>query len=392
MRNNSIKHLFISHRGGFNYFDILAKTCFDGEYVIIYDKYLKNNPDPDVVKKLKGLDLSRALDFKLTEKLKKNPKLNWLYSMKWAQKIYKRKFRKKAELLAIQVDKYLKEYPSIEFVWLWNDQKPYSLIVKSLVKDLPVRCIYMENGWLPNSTQMNLAGVNCSSDLNQNLSFYQEYAKQGPEYHLEGRLPTRNFRLTHLSKEGVTELPERYFFVPFQVDYDTQIIAHSPWITDMLDLFEKTSNVLSKLGVNVVYKLHPSSSVDYSDLMVQAENRKNVFFANQVDTETLVNQSQAVITINSTVGFEGVLLNKPVICLGKAFYQFLCLRATDSESLNAAVKKVVAGWDYDQEARHGLLSYLSNEFLVEGDWRKPDEQHFQSVRNKLEEFESSVEQ
>ncbi|MCQ4062292.1 capsular biosynthesis protein, partial [Klebsiella pneumoniae] len=58
-------------------------------------------------------------------------------------------------------------------------------------------------------------------------------------------------------------LPERFIFIPFQDDRDTQVRLHSPWVRNMRDLFALGERIADETGWEVVFKEHPSSRESY---------------------------------------------------------------------------------------------------------------------------------
>jgi len=90
-----------------------------------------------------------------------------------------------------------------------------------------------------------------------------------------------------------------------------------------------------------------------------------VIFANGHVTSELIGGAEAVVTLNSTVGIEALLLDRPVIVLGRACYDVagLVLRAGDAAGLDAALAQL-PGWRPDPKLRRQFLGWLWNRYLV----------------------------
>ncbi|MEN8194537.1 MAG: hypothetical protein ABFS12_17085, partial [Bacteroidota bacterium] len=163
-------------------------------------------------------------------------------------------------------------------------------------------------------------------------------------------------------KEG---LPEKYIFVPFQVDYDTQVISHSHWIKDMRMLFGVIEKVSQNSEYHFVLKEHPSSGVEYLDLYTRADLIPNVSFKNTYSTQELIEKSLAVITINSTVGMESLLFHKKVIVLGDAFYNIegITYEARDQKALLEIIDTIKV-LTLDTKLIDNFLKYLYNDYLI----------------------------
>lgn len=105
-----------------------------------------------------------------------------------------------------------------------------------------------------------------------------------------------------------------------QVASDSQIILNSD-----IGLFDALKYSIKKAEVdnlNLVVKLHPAErdiDVIYTILKLREKYKFNI-----VDNNTfeVIANAQKVITINSTVALEAMILDKPVEILGRSFYKF----------------------------------------------------------------------
>lgn len=72
-------------------------------------------------------------------------------------------------------------------------------------------------------------------------------------------------------------------------------------------------------GVNLVIKMHPNERAKTYEGFVKGKNRKRIAIVDKVDLHTLIEASDLIITRESTVGLDAVILNKPlaVISFGK---------------------------------------------------------------------------
>jgi capsular polysaccharide export protein len=267
-------------------------------------------------------------------------------------------------------------------VAVWNGGHRYCSLLTSMCGQ-EVRTFYFENGLLPNTTTLDPRGVNYRNSLPRNGEFYRDYARSHPVMAAgeEGvRLIPRKPRV-----EGgaPVELPEHFIFIPFQDDRDTQVRLFSPWVRDMRELFALAERLVSELGVAVVLKEHPSSRETYPDLHERVSDR--LFFANQNSTQQLIESSQLVITLNSTVGLESILLGKPVLTLGQAFYNIdgLVLHGDNAGEVIELIRQN-PGWQPDAEMRKGFLAYLQNEYCVPGAWASADQMHWLEVARRMQ--------
>ncbi|HWR07030.1 hypothetical protein [Sporomusa sp.] len=188
-------------------------------------------------------------------------------------------------------------------------------------------------------------------------------------------------------------MPERFIFLPFQVQDDTQVLLYSPYFKSMEELVHCVVNAVRQYNSNhgediwIVAKKHPSDfgRVDYFALQAQY-HEDNILFVRFYPTPDLIAQAQGVITLNSTVGIESLVRHKPVITLGNSFYNVagLVCHVTQADQLSEHIQFMNAKPDHQLIDK--FLYYLRYCYLAEGLWRQPNEQHFASVARKIAKF------
>lgn len=110
----------------------------------------------------------------------------------------------------------------------------------------------------------------------------------------------------------------RFIFFPLQVSTDSQLL----WNSDISqeDALVKASEMAKKEGLPLIVKPHPAEPHWSALKKVLKIKEKYGFKLVNINPFTLLKHCDRVITINSTVGLEGLLLNKPVEILGNAIY------------------------------------------------------------------------
>ena len=131
----------------------------------------------------------------------------------------------------------------------------------------------------------------------------------------------------------------------------------------------------------LVFKTHPSWPKDFSHL---THREQNIYFANNNDTQQLIEKANAVITINSTVGIESLLLDTQVITLGNACYKIdaLVTHACNSSELVAAFSNL-ANWQPDETLRTGFLNYLKIIYTLPQRWSAADDAQLLAATERL---------
>lgn len=298
---------------------------------------------------------------------------------KYAGVIYRLLLRIEMLVMALRCAALLsRERP--DAVVVWNGSNRHCQLMLALLGP-SVRRFFFENGLLPGTTTLDSKGVNYHNSVPRDASFYRAYA-QRVELNDDERPVKLIPRKPRIQGDMPSILPKRFIFIPFQDDRDTQIRLFSPWINNMRDLFHLGESIARETGWIVVLKEHPSSRESYPDLHEKCHER--LFFANGNATQELIESCSLVVTINSTVGLESILLNKPLITLGQAFFN------VEGVVMNAgAVPEVIKlievfpEWPIDAGLRKAFLHYLAHEYCVPGRWQDAENEHLVEVSSRL---------
>ena len=371
---NSVRILFLSNsKKRTKYFNQIKENCSSFKAEVYYYSNILNLKNLNYIKK--NIDLSDVISEKIEE-------IEFKYKKRtFFKEIYKIYIRLITPILATNFFNYIKDN-KIDVVAVWNGKKYPETVMLKIVDFLKLKKLFFENGLLPNTTVVDNKGVNYTNSLPRVPEFYKKYP-----INLD-KLPKRLTPRKLATKKRVlnsAELNKDYIFVPFQTSYDSQILKHSPWIKSMHELFFLMYEIANILKINVIFKEHPSEKqVTYDNLHTIAKKNEYVEFANANNTQDLIVNAKAIVTINSSVGLESLLFNKKVIVLGEAFYNIkdLTQSATSKESLIEVLRNIDK-WSIDLDLKDRFLSYLINEYLVEGSWKKPDENHFKHLERKI---------
>ncbi|GAA6134319.1 hypothetical protein NBRC116188_11080 [Oceaniserpentilla sp. 4NH20-0058] len=375
--------LFASSRGSqYRYFKALTnKLPYDSGVTTFY-------PSAPSLKDLKHLNLqllNKGIAFHVSRK-KAKIGANWLPN--WVWWLYKIKAYLRFSMIFLSFCNHFKKH-KVEYVGIWNGHRLPEMAVKLAARELGGKVIFFENGLLPNSTTMDFTGVNDKNSLVRSAEFYVEYAqKYQSEKLLDVNIVPRTPHRNKKNKQKMTR-PEgvKYLFVPFQVGFDSQVLINSTWINSMSKFFEVLEVAINRIineNLIIVVKEHPSDPKDFKEYYAR---HPRIYFSNE-PTEELITNSEAVITINSSVGLESLTLKKKVIILGEACYKISSI--TQSASTVEGLVSVINGindWKYDELALKGYVSYLSNVYLLRGAWQKqlkdPNDEHIRSFVNKM---------
>lgn len=125
-----------------------------------------------------------------------------------------------------------------------------------------------------------------------------------------------------------------YFFVPLQHDGDSQISHHSHYEENTAFIHEvlRSFAAHAPADATLVFRQHPHSRGGpgharlISTLAHELRIAQRVVHLVEGHTPTIVSNAQGVVVINSTVGLQALMRNKPLAVLGEALYkqQGLC--------------------------------------------------------------------
>ena len=115
---------------------------------------------------------------------------------------------------------------------------------------------------------------------------------------------------------------EKYVFYPMHDPYDGNLLARAPQYINQLFVIENISRSLPA-GCRLYVKTHPGNigAIPLGELKKITKLPNVMLLSPYENSLEIIKNGACIITINSTVGWEAMLLKKPVINLGRAFYE-----------------------------------------------------------------------
>lgn len=307
----------------------------------------------------------------------------------------------------------------IDVVLMYGDCRPIHQCVREQAKRLGVELGVFEAGYVrPNYITLERGGINDYSSLPREEDFYLNlpvkessvplsvgqvfwhaalwavlyYVASSvlrpvfPHYRHHRRLAAReawpwvrgiwrkyyyHIKERHVRHRLQTESPGRFFLVPLQVYYDSQMRVHSSYpavesfIHDVVASFAHNADP----DVSLVIKHHPMDRAyrDYAQVCESlAEGyglQGRLHYVHDLQLPKVLNHTLGVIVVNSTVGLSALLHGVPVKVCGKAIYDIPGL--TYSRRLRDFWKE--AQWHKpNPKALHGFRSYLMEHTQMNG--------------------------
>jgi len=163
-----------------------------------------------------------------------------------------------------------------------------------------------------------------------------------------------------------------YYFYPIQFhpEASTSVLAKS-FVDEYNNILNISLNI--PFGEYLYVKDH-ESSVGYPSLNFYKKVSRIpnvILISHKFNAKEIIRNSKAIITITSTVGFEAIVLNKPVFVFGNVFYDFhpLCTKVLSFDSLFEMLLNLNFPKQYDPSAflkayylvtYPGELKYIEN--------------------------------
>jgi capsule polysaccharide modification protein KpsS len=261
---------------------------------------------------------------------------------------------------------------------VWNGMADIRMVAKDILLRQDIPFFYAEKGLLPHSWYIDENGINATSSLNQlcfkedmNLEEKNRTEKYIADIIMRGvsawgqpaRLGDGNRIRDQL---GVGRHANLVFF-PGQVDQDVNIAEFSPF----RNVVEAVELALESIPdeAHLIVKPHPKSDpVNTEELFELRKKYSNLIIIEDVNIWDVIESSDLVISINSTVAFESLLRKKKVILLGDGVLSNVGLvdktSASDLASetlrcLNAPADELV-----DFSRLLAFLSFLLEEYYI----------------------------
>lgn len=248
----------------------------------------------------------------------------------------------------------------------WNGLVSARHIFMLAARDAGARTLFLERGPLPNTLTADPVGVNFRNGLPREAAPYLAWLARHPEAdgawrpHAEA-LRQRPATVRHAPADRpAPPLDGPFVFLPLQKPGDTQLRFFGRRCTGVPETVAYVAAAAAALppGWHIRLKQHPSDTTRLSQLL-RTFGALPLYLDNETDTFSQVRASRLVLTVNSSVGLEAMLLGARVGVMGDAFWALpgAVASAGTSELLQALLANPDAA-PADPDLRNALLSFL----------------------------------
>ncbi|KZK78851.1 Capsule polysaccharide biosynthesis protein [Pseudovibrio sp. Ad46] len=113
-------------------------------------------------------------------------------------------------------------------------------------------------------------------------------------------------------------LPEFDVLAVLQVPEDEALTLHAKCTLD--DFIEDMVKLSEKESLKVLFRKHPLDQTDFYEKARKTWQNEHLLFTNSGHIHDVLLEAQCIAVINSGVGFEAMLMGKPVLAFGRAIY------------------------------------------------------------------------
>lgn len=133
------------------------------------------------------------------------------------------------------------------------------------------------------------------------------------------RIKKRLFK-THVKMDSIDVKDTRYVFFPLQVSTDSQIVINANY--SLAEALKISFDIAKQNNAYLVIKPHPAEQdLSYISGITRLKAQSDKILFTNDNTYKLIKNAIEVVTINSTVGLESLIMGKKTKILGKAFYE-----------------------------------------------------------------------
>jgi capsular polysaccharide export protein len=251
----------------------------------------------------------------------------------------------------------------------WNGLNGSRRVWVDAARDAGAKVLCFEHAPVPNAITADPKGVNFANALPREGQPYLDWIARHPE--LRGAWHAAAERITQrkpnpakeslAEDQGVPSLDSKFLFVPLQYQGDSQLRIFGGLCRNLELTINHLINAAQDLpaGWHLRVKEHPSDPFTIRPYLEAKCGALPIYIDNTTDTFAQVRAAKAVITVNSSVGLEALMLGKPVVVMGEAFWGLPGLTITGQSV--ASLKAALAAPEhlaYDPELREAFLSYL----------------------------------
>lgn len=328
---------------------------------------------------------------------------------KLINRVFNAKYHKKEELLRqamAYIDILEQKLIGIDILLLIGDSRLPFEIATQLAKNLDIKIFYIEQGPFQ-TTILDTKGVNANLSVRgyqtketitekqkqqayttltrkKNKKYFRNPIYRGLDYIIELFIKNTplypadlkiDFSVLNKQKAEIKfkqfkkneHLGKNIFLFACQVPFDVNITHHSPYFKTHVEILKEIYCNLPPNSILLVRE-HPIYKNQYGEefYSIIRENQ-GVFLDNTFSLNQILNLSNVIIVVNSTVGLEAITQYKPVLVLGNAYYDSsgICVKYSSDNSMQNFLMDTL-NYTPNKSAVLNFINHLQKQSLLTG--------------------------
>lgn len=258
---------------------------------------------------------------------------------------------------------------SPDLLLIWRGVAGRALLGRMAAQSLNIPCLFVENAPVSGWCMADFQGIDARCSVPRDPGFFSAW-RQTTTPGFDWRKLRQGMRSSRSDSGRVGQAPRHdwadeppFLFVPFQLNRAGEYQHDGGWVADPAQLVTALADAARALpkGWHLRLKPHPNAAGDLATLLARIGSDRLRLDA---DTDSLdqLAASRGVVTVNSAMGFEAFLMDKPTITLGNSWYggPGRTIEARSSEAL-AELLCQPDELGFDPQIRDDLLCFLFND-------------------------------
>jgi hypothetical protein len=264
----------------------------------------------------------------------------------------------------------------VDGVIVWNPHDSKHLIIKELCRLESVRFLAIEGGVVPGTIELDTFGHQFDGAIQRNLARFNslkvsdvmlDLARDYLTFVRENRFSKKHQSYSK-NLDGLRERNEKIIFLAGVAEGAIDMLSASekdkskcsPFYLRERELFRDLIQVARKEGYYIVYKPHPNSKFLPEAITAIDFDLDGHSIELDADVFDLIDLSDVMVTIGSTVSIHSMLQGKPVVLAGVNAFRGggICHDLENREDLSGQIKKALSRVEFENQSR-ALVEFVA---------------------------------
>ena len=290
----------------------------------------------------------------------------------------------KCKLIAHQIARNLRP----AFALFWSGTVPQSILFKGVFAEYSIPSYFVERGLLPESLIFDESGNGACSTIKKKIDLsivpqnfehiYEEiktyyFTNKIDKHEQPDYLRSSDFieQQNLAGKKIITFLGQWDVASGVNSAKDHQSFLNSPHFTNTEEAFKSIVKFISdNENIALVFKPHPFDSKTYCK-----ENSTRIIVDKKLNVRTLIESADAVIVMSTTIQYEVLFYDKPIVLLANSFLNGLNVgyEINDSEEIGSAILQALNKKDFADKQINAekFIALISSQILVSLNKKNP---------------------